>query len=47
MDTEEFILDRASKDLRELRDRIGLENAEIEVRLSRRSAKVEVLNFAE
>ena len=47
MDPEEFILDRTGSDLREMRDRVGLEGAETEVRLCRRSAKAEVLNFAE
>lgn len=46
-DPEEFILDRAARDLRDLCDKVGMENAQTEVRLSRRSAKFELLNFVE
>ena len=47
MDPEEFILDRAGRDLDDLCARVGVENAETEVRLSKRSAKAEVISFIE
>ena len=47
MDPEEFILDRAGKDLDQLRKKIDFAEVETHVRLSRRSAKGEILEFAE
>lgn len=47
MDPQEFILDRARKDLLALCEKLGKKDAKQEVRLTRHSAKVEILKFAE
>lgn len=47
MDPKEFLLDRARKDLDQLCDRLGCSDAEKAVRVSKHSAKGEILNFVE
>lgn len=47
MDPEEFLLNRAGEDLQELRAKLGQDDAEQVVRLTKHSAKAEVLEFAQ
>ena len=46
-DPEEFLIDRAKQDLQKLCSSLGQNNAEHIVRLTKHSAKAEVLEFAE
>lgn len=46
MDPEQFILDRARKDLDALCDRLGIADGKREVRLTTHSAKAEIVSFA-
>lgn len=46
MDPQEFIMDRAKKDLAALADRLGMAEAIKEVRLTTHSAKSEIIKFA-
>ena len=45
-DPEEFLVDRANKDLDQLCNRLGCDNAEKVVRISKHSAKGELLDYA-
>ncbi len=45
-DPQEFILDRAQKDLASLADELGAPDATKEVRVTKQSAKAEILRFA-
>jgi len=47
MDPQEFLIDRAKKDLGQLSDRLGKKDAELVVKLTTHSAKVEILKFVE
>ena len=46
LDPEEFLINRAGEDLRALATKLQLSNAEYVVRLTKHSAKAEVLEFA-
>ncbi len=46
MDPQEFLVDRATKDLQALCARLGRQDAELEVRLTPHSAKSVILQFA-
>ena len=46
MDPQEFIMDRAEKDLTALAEKLGVTEAIKEVRLTTRSAKSEIVKFA-
>lgn len=46
MDPEQFIMDRARKDLDALCDRLGISTATREVRLTTHSAKSEIVSYA-
>lgn len=46
MDPEEFVIDRAGKDLQELATRLGKEDVGREVRLTTHSAKGEIVSYA-
>ena len=47
MDPQEFLIDRAKKDLGQLAGKIGTQEAELVVKLTTHSAKVEILNYVE
>ncbi len=46
MDPQEFIMDRAEKDLAALSEKLGMTDAIKEVRLTTHSAKTEIIKFA-
>lgn len=46
MDPEQFLIDRAEKDLKGLSKRLGAKNAERKVKLTTHSAKAEIVEFA-
>ncbi len=47
MDPEEFLIDRAKKDVEQLCDKLGCVDAGKEVRITKHSAKGKILDFAE